>query len=472
VTTASRILVLVLLPLAVATTGALAGPIAGGPQEAEERAGEADAAPTEAEPAEERPPTEGGDQARAGDEEADGSDDEAPGRGFRWKQFVSAARGLLTWELFGGRLTLRAGARLQVDGTVVGENDLFKETYGGIDNSLDFRRVRLFAKGTIDDHLRYKLSFDLGSDPGLKDAYIEGIDEGLRVFGYGIGEFRVGHFKEPFSLQRQMSSNDLVFLEWGLPVGSIVPGRNLGFMLHDNAHLGRMSWAVGLFSFGNREEDNQSSSTFSLTGRVTGLPVYRNDGRTLIHVGVSYSSREPLDSEVRYFSRPEARFFSILVDTGSIASQKMNLAGFEAAALKGPFSVQTEAVLSAVSSPELDDPRFWGAYAEVGWFLTGEVRPYKQSNGTFGRVHPGVKYVKGLPFSRKSGGAFEAALRLSHLDLDDGLVEGGKLTNLGVGFNWYVNPTSRVMFDFINARVEDSGAARILLVRYQYNPRF
>jgi phosphate-selective porin OprO/OprP len=452
--------VFLLGPTAAAGSGSEAG---SGPAQA---GGETEA--TEPEAALEQGPAEDEEP----DEEADGTGKVDRGRRFKWRQFVAATRGLLTWDLFGGRLTLRAGARLQVDGTVTGENDQLGESHGPLDNSVDFRRIRLFAKGTIDRHLRYKVSFDLAADPGLKDAYLEGIEEGLRVFGYDIGDFRVGHFKEPFSLQRQMSSNDLAFLEWGLPVGSIAPGRNLGFMLHDNAHLGRMSWAVGLFSFGSKEEDNQSTSTFSLTGRVTGLPLYRDDGRTLIHVGASFSSREPRGSEVRYSSRPEARFVDTLVDTGAIVSEKLNLVGFEAAAVRGSLSIQTEAILSAVSSPKLDDPRLWGAYVEAGWFLTGEVRPYKQSDGTFGRVHPGVKYIKGMPFSRKSGGAFEAALRFSHLDLDDGAVKGGKLTDLGVGFNWYVNTTSRVMFDFVNARVKDGGVARVLLVRYQYNPRF
>jgi phosphate-selective porin OprO/OprP len=458
------ILLLIVLGLLAPGAGASPGPPPS-PQAAAEATPSADEAVEEAE-------VEAGEAASP--EEGETGEPEGEGRGakHRWRQALAAARGLLTWSLFDDRLTVRAGARLQVDGTVVGETDPLRETYGSLDNSIDFRRIRLFAKGTIDHHLRYKLSFDLAADPGLKDAYIEGVDEGLRVFGYDLGDFRVGNFKEPFSLQRQMSSNDLAFLEWGLPVGSIAPGRNLGFMLHDNARLGRMAWAVGLFSFGAKEEDNQSTSTFSLTGRVTGLPLYRDHGRTLIHVGASFSTREPRSSEVRYSSRPEARFVDTLVDTGAIVSEKMNLVGFEAAAVQSSVSIQTEAILSAVSSREMDDPRLWGAYVEAGWFISGEVRPYKQSDGTFGRVHPGVKYLKGLPFRRKSGGAFEATLRLSHLDLDDGPVRGGKLTDLGVGFNWYVNPTSRVMFDFVNAKVEEGGTARILLVRYQYSPRF
>ena len=38
--------------------------------------------------------------------------------GEKWKLFKDATRGLLVWDFFGGNLTVRAHARIQVDGTV------------------------------------------------------------------------------------------------------------------------------------------------------------------------------------------------------------------------------------------------------------------------------------------------------------------------------------------------------------------
>jgi len=303
----------------------------------------------------------------------------------KWNRFVDASRGLLTWEFFKGHLTLRAGLRFQVDGTAASEDEQLRERYGDFGSSLDVRRFRAFAVGTIDRHLRYHVEYDFGADWGFKDAFVEGVDRGLTVWGYDIGQFRLGHFKEPFSLERQTSSNSFGFLEWSLPVGTFAPGRNIGFMLHDTARRDRVSWAAGFFSFGKSQEDNVSTSTLSITGRVTGLPIWQDEGRRLLHLGASFSTREPRSNEVQYTSRPEARFVPFMIDTGTITSSKTDLYGLEVAGVRGPLWLQSEWIQASVAAPDAGDPNFWGAYVQVGWFITGEVRHYQRGNGTFGR---------------------------------------------------------------------------------------
>ena len=53
-------------------------------------------------------------------EEADEPETESPqpSASGKWKLFRDAARGLVTWDLFGGRLTLRGYMRLQLDATM------------------------------------------------------------------------------------------------------------------------------------------------------------------------------------------------------------------------------------------------------------------------------------------------------------------------------------------------------------------
>jgi len=72
----------------------------------------------------------------------------------KWRTFKEAARGLLVWDFFDGRLTVRAHARTQVDGTMARANSLLEQTTGPLGESINLRRLGAFAQGTIDHRLR------------------------------------------------------------------------------------------------------------------------------------------------------------------------------------------------------------------------------------------------------------------------------------------------------------------------------
>jgi len=63
-------------------------------------------------------------------------------------------------------------------------------------------------------------------------------------------------------------------------------------MLQNHAFDKRMTWAIGGF----RETDDvgkgfDSNSQYNLTMRVTGTPWYAEQGRKLVHLGLSYSHK-------------------------------------------------------------------------------------------------------------------------------------------------------------------------------------
>ncbi|HSL17472.1 MAG TPA: porin [Methylomirabilota bacterium] len=390
----------------------------------------------------------------------------------KWQTFRRATQGLLVWDLFDGRVTVRSHARVMVDGTTGWGDDRYEGVYGVPDDSLDIRRLSLFAQGIIDHRMRYSLSFEFGPDAGLGEAFVEGREEGLDLFGYRIGQFRLGFFQEPFGLERVMSSYYSSFLERALPIWTFAPGSNVGYMLFDTAFDQRMQWSVGFFSFGQGNEANSSQSSLSLTSRVSGLPVYGEDGRRVLHVGASFSTRDPRSGSVRYRSRPEARFADFLVDTGDIAAGRIQLLGVEALGMAGPFHVQAEAVMSSLQQTEYGDLDLWGFYVEAGWFITGEHRAYDRELGGFSRMVPTTEFHGGLGglFRGRRGGALEVVGRLSMVDLNDEELRGGELTNLSLGLNWYWSSTSIVKLNYISSSVEDRGRVNIVLLRYQYRP--
>jgi len=59
---------------------------------------------------------------------------------------------------------------------------------------------------------------------------------------------------------------------------------------------------------------------------------------------------------------------------------------------------------------------------------------------------------------------------LSRVDLTDGLVEGGELTDVSAALSWYINATARVELNYVYANPKNHGTANIILLRVQYNP--
>jgi len=385
----------------------------------------------------------------------------------KWDTFKDGVRGLLVWDFFDSRLTIRAHARVQIDGTLARADDKMEGFYGELDNSLDLRRLQVFAQGTVDHHLRYSLSFNFGADAGFGDIFVEGREHGLNVFGYRVGQFRLGSFQEPFSFERVMSSYYTGFLERSLPIWTFTPGNNIGYMVYDTTKNKRLTWAVGFFSWGQTNEANASNSVLSVTTRLTWLPVYRDGGRKLLHLGGSFSTRDP-NGDVQYRSRPEARFVNFLVDTGNIPASRIHLYGLELVGVRGPISFQSELIVSQVQGTEFGDVTFWGSYVQVGWFLTGEQRSYDTGMGVFSRVIP-KQDSRGL-FKKKPGGGLELTGRISNVDLNEGGINGGKMVDLSFGVNWYLSATSAVKLNYIHSVVKDHGHANIVLLRYQFRP--
>ena len=387
----------------------------------------------------------------------------------KWGNFVNGVRGIARYSLFDGDLKFRLGGRGQFDGTAGIGSEKYEQFYLPIDHDFSVRRFEVYAVGRV-KKFNFNLAFEFGPDWGLSDAWIEGSEGGLEVWGKYLGKLRVGFMNEPFSMERQTSAYNLGLLERSLPAQTFSPGTNLGAMIHESGKKGRYSWAVGLFSFGHQNDSNASGSVLSLTGRFTHLLVYRNEGRDLIHVGVSLSSRSPAGSDTRYRSRPEARFVQYLADTGTIDASQLTLVGLEFAAVRGPLWMQAEHIWTEVSAQLVGDPVFKGSYVQVGWFITGENRPYRKNSGTFQRLLPQTKYTKGNPFKKRNGGAWEIVGRLSRVDLNDALVEGGELVDVSAALNWYLNATTRVQLNYIYASPKNQGAANIFLLRLQYRP--
>jgi phosphate-selective porin OprO/OprP len=358
---------------------------------------------------------------------------------------------------------LKIGGRLQTDWLWISEdNNIKNDVVGGSalgdqEDGVEVRRARLYFSGLIYGSVEYKLQFDFaGGEAVLKDAY-------LCLTDFTLGELWMGHFKEPFSLEELTSSKYITFLERALP-NVFAPGRNTGFMLHNVAADERMTTAIGVFRDTDDFGENADDGGYNTTGRVTVLPIYENKGANLLHLGAAYSYRNPDDS-IQYRQRPEAHLTDRFVDTGAFAGDQVDLVGLEAAWVDGPLSLQGEYTMAdADRLGSGSDVKFDGYYVQASYFLTGEHRSYKTSEGAFSRTKPRENYNSG-----GGPGAWEVKARYSKLDLSDSDITGGKLDNITAGVNWYLNPNTRIMWDYVHADKENIGQADMLTMRLQFD---
>ena len=343
-------------------------------------------------------------------------------------------------------LKVRFGGRYQWDyGWINGGNDLIDKTGKELESQADSRRTYLYLTAELFETVDVKIEVNFTGPDSLQDLY-------LRIKKIPvIGNVKIGYFNEPISLEHLTSNKYITFLERGLP-NALAPDKNWGVMAHNHVN-DRATWQVGVFkSFQSNAFSRWGSSNdgqaVAVTGRVTWLPVYENEGRRLVHLGAWGSVRWP-EERIKYSARPEAHFVKSLTSTGSFAAKRLYVMGAEGAWVCGPFSAQAEYVAALTNSTYgYQDQFFHGLTVQTSYFLTGEHRPYSTKSGVFKGVKPKQNFVSGGGL-----GAWEVAARYSYLDLTGSQLGSGarKLQDFTAGVNWYLNPNLRISFNYIHA---------------------
>lgn len=368
----------------------------------------------------------------------------------------------LRLDMFDGDLSIVLGGRLHIDGAGFDENSELEEDFGEVDSDSEVRRALLEFAGLYRERFEGRVTVDVSGTDEVRDLLKPVDDVTFRDVFLGVtkipvvGTVRGGYLKEPFGLEQIESSNSITFMERSL-TDALIARRNLGLLVQRPVAERRGTGSFGVFRQMNNDLD--VGDGFAVTGRATALPVYVGDGRRLVHLGAGLSYREPGDEGLRYLSRPEANIGDVLVDTGFIAAHRAVRGGIEAAYLDGPFSVQGEAMVSAVDGiGSVGDPVFPAAYLMTSYVLTGERRRYRRNVGAFGTVFPDSDW-----------GAWEAVARYSYLDLDSEGIDGGVLHGVTLGANWYITDYGRIMINYVSAHPEGSGVQRIGQIRLQIN---
>ncbi|HEY4761671.1 MAG TPA: porin [Thermoguttaceae bacterium] len=360
-------------------------------------------------------------------------------------------------------------------------------------NGTTARRLRLQVTGEAFLNTEYKLEVDFASTsrPTFKDVYFV-----IKELPY-VQNVRIGHFKEPFGLEQQTSDRRTTFMERSMAdEGFIVPARNIGVMLHGWTENERATFAIGGFlnqpgvenppifgynvipgaAYPNLPTAAPGQAAFTLddepqtalTMRATWLPWYdeATEGRGLWHLGAAYSYRSDEGYRVganpviasNYQVRPEAFLAPVILNTSALPAIDNQLMGVEIALVYGPFSFQSEYFGDFIQQPGGNNVTFTGGYAYVSYFLTGENRPYNRKTACFDPIKPFTNFfrVRTEDGSIETGwGAWEIGYRVTYVDMLDGITGAARTVGLGratdqtIGLNWYLNPNSRIMANYI-----------------------
>ena len=365
-------------------------------------------------------------------------------------------------------------------------------------DGVDFRRARFRMDGTMYENIDFAIEFDFinsnnyftsltPSAPGifpqnpLPTAVTAPTDLWWTFTKLPVvGNIRVGNQKEAIGFEHLVSSRYLPFMERSFNQDTFYGGSFNGFTpgisMFNTMWEERGSWNIGVYKPAiNVFSYNNISDDYAVTGRVTALPCYEDEGRALTHIGFSASVRSGYNDVYRYRTRDAIRSgisstWPVPADTGNMLLSKQTWLNGELAAVRGPWTLQSEYLVdfsddvrtvsgTGVAGPNLGTAVYHGGYVQLLYFLTGENDRYSFERATFDRVIPHENFflMPGEHGNVFGLGAWQIGARYNYLNLNSAGLNGGILNNFSAGLNWYLNPNMKVQFDYMATyRISDA----------------
>jgi len=309
----------------------------------------------------------------------------------------------------------------------------------------EIRGFRLGAVGTINFEKPWiwtifgaTNAFDKGFEIDELDSFTL-FDWRLDIPFFNNSVMSIGKQKETISGERVQSMLYNAMQERSSVSDAMMPSRNVGIVWNGSSPKKYSSWAFGVFNDWIDANQDLDASATQYTGRVTWAPLVSEDESNLLHLGAGYRYSNAKEG-FRYSTEPEFNNAPVFANTsfgtaaGVLPAAKLETYNFEFGWRKGPFWLASEVTRINVDNPALGDPTFDGYWVSATYSLTGEMRKYNKTNGTFG----------GPPISRSvyqnGKGAWQLSVRYSDLDLTDGAVEGGDMQIASFGVAWWLTP--------------------------------
>ena len=271
--------------------------------------------------------------------------------------------------------------------------------------------------------------------------------------------FRVGQFKEPFSLELSTPDQNLFFAERSAGF-FLTPFRDIGIMAFSNLWNDRIYYGLGIFNGDGLDEiTGGDGDAPQLTGRLVYYP-FGTQGVSFLgdlEVGGSFSfaniDRNNVNIQVAttgltsFFDVASRAKFRIIREADQLTRY-----GAELGWAHGPVALMSEYFYNLYegiqTSAEQFDIELTDYYISLLWMVTGEKPVFK--NGIFQPIHPRKSLWHG------GWGGLGLAFRYDAFEADENVYEnlfvpGDSIRQADAytfSVNWYLNSFVQLMLDY------------------------
>lgn len=361
--------------------------------------------------------------------------------------------------------------KLKIGGSGQFDYRMFVPSSYDNDDTFVLRRLRLYATGVLENKWGYMVMGRYDNFvPNVHNAWVE--SQHLPWL-----RFRVGLFKEPFSLEGLHSDAYWDFTERSMMVTNLLPLEDLGAMAYGKVWDDRLEYGVGVFT-GRSRAGTDNNDDKDVAARLAFTPFKTFDewwiNKLTIGGGVTRGEQEEGFGGNSFRTQAGTRIWTFA--PGVRHDGDLTRVGADIEWIFGPASIKAEwldqtysDLLLGAANTDLDAGGF---YVQASCLLTGEDKP---------RNRPVVPLEEFDPGEGKWG-AFELAARYEQFWLDD----GPKNLGFAVGtdsaaawtwaLNWYLNRHMKLAFDFEHVDFDDDvfvGATaedeeNVALIRFQF----
>lgn len=358
------------------------------------------------------------------------------------------------------RFSFKLGLAFLVDYTAFSQDEASLTQVGSQRDQAELRDFRIMGRGHLDvlADWRYAISLQykgFAQDPGQRNWQVADLSLSTNLGSFAQVTF--GKVKQTYVYEMVGDAANLPQAERLL--GPFFKSRDIGIKLGNTAFGKRATWAVGWFNDWLINDEAFDVSGHQVTGRLTALPVWTDDSRRYLHLGISGRYNGADNDELRFSGKPESNVADLFVDTGTLDASHAWQLGLEVLYADGPFSVLAEYAQAWVATAGGASLNGW--YVTGSWIVTGGgPRPYDRAVG----------YARRVPITRRHG-ELELVGRFGRLDLDDADVSGGTLTKWYLGANWWATTRWKASVGYGNAsldRFDLEGRTGIFLARLQW----
>jgi phosphate-selective porin OprO/OprP len=355
------------------------------------------------------------------------------------------------------RLHVWVGGSVQYD--AFGYQDLYNaRNAGDSESDSDVRRAEVIVRSTLNLGGEVKWQYDFDSNI-WRDLYLRRVDD-VRAYTVTLGNQAEPMSQESilgnkFNSALEVSSPTSVFGSWrgmGVRVNKwfdLEPGES--YLLFTDESQTFVTTSIGIFG---EDIEDTNDTDLALTGRITfGRDRYGGS----LHTGLSFTLR---DGEFdRINPRPELQQADRIL-LAEFDADTAGIVGIEALFSRGPLHLSSEAYVASYQGGE-EDAEGYGAFVEVGYYLTGEQRGYRPEWGLWAPLQVGARNI------------FEVFVRASMTYGETDNDPDNHLRSITVGGSWYrhkLRTSLNLIYSETDQPVfaEDSGFGAAMRVQYLF----